>query len=66
MEVGGSSNDHSRKVVRRTWTKDEEEALLPILEDVVGRGQRSDIGSFKSGTITMIESFCLICVLNLV
>ena len=55
MEVGGSNNDHSRKVVRRTWTRDEEEALLPILEDVVGRGQRSDIGSFKSGTITMIE-----------
>ena len=55
MEVGGSSNDHSRKVVRRTWTRDEEEALLTILEDVVARGQRCDTGSFKSGTITMIE-----------
>ena len=55
MEVGGSSNDHSRKVVRRTWTRDEEEALLTILEDVVARGQRCDTGSFKSGTINMIE-----------
>ena len=55
MEVGGSSNDHSRKVVRRTWTRDEEETLLTILEDVVARGQHYDTGSFKSGTITMIE-----------
>ena len=54
MEVG-KSNDHSRKVVRRTWTRDEEEALLTILENVVARGQRCDTGSFKSGTITMIE-----------
>ena len=55
MEVGGSSNDHSRKVVRRTWTRDEEETLLTILEDVVARGQLCDTGSFKSGTIIMIE-----------
>ena len=47
MEVGGSSNDHNRKVVRRSWTRDEEEALLTVLEDVVARGQRCDTGSFK-------------------
>ena len=47
MEVG-KSNDHSRKVVRRTWTRDEEEALLTILEEVVARGQRCDTRSFKS------------------
>ena len=57
MEVGGSNNDHSRKVVRRTWTRDEEEALLTILEDIVARGQRCNTSSFKSGTITMIERF---------
>ena len=55
MEVGGSSNDHSRKVVRRTWTRDKEEALLTILKDIVARGQHCNTSSFKSGTITMIE-----------
>ena len=53
METGGSSQ--SRQGSRRVWTKEEEEALLNILDDVVARGQRCDTGSFKSGTMTMIE-----------
>ena len=53
METGGSSQ--SRQGRRRVWTKKEEEALLNILDDVVARGQRCDMGSFKSGTMTMIE-----------
>ena len=62
MEIGGSSNDQSRKGMRRTWTKDEKEALLTILEDVVARGQHCDIGSFKSGTMTIIErSLSVMC-----
>ena len=51
MEVGGSSRNRNRRI----WSREEEEALLTILEDVVARGQRCDTGSFKSDTITMIE-----------
>ena len=51
MEVGGSSRNRNRRI----WSREEKEALLTILEDVVARGQRCDSGSFKSGTITMIE-----------
>ena len=29
--------------------------MLNILDDVVARGQRCDMGSFKSRTMTMIE-----------
>ena len=53
MEIGGSSQ--SRHGNRRGWTKEKEEALLNILDDVVARGQRCDTGSFKSGTMTMTE-----------
>ena len=53
METGGSSQSRQRS--RRVWTKEEEEALLNILDDVVTRGQRCDTGSFKSGTMTMTE-----------
>ena len=55
MKIGGSSNDQSRKGMRRTWTKDEEEALLTILEDVVSCGQCCDTCSFQSVTMTIIE-----------
>ena len=62
MEIGGSSNDQSRKGMRRTWTKDEEEALLAILEDVIARGQHCNTGSFKSGIMTIIErSLSVMC-----
>ncbi|KAF3443069.1 hypothetical protein FNV43_RR16990 [Rhamnella rubrinervis] len=40
---------------RRVWTREEEETLLDILDDVVARGQCCDMGSFKVGTMTMIE-----------
>ena len=51
MEVGGTS----RKGNRRVWSREEEEELLIILEDVVARGHRCDTGAFKSGTVIMIE-----------
>ncbi|KAF3448002.1 hypothetical protein FNV43_RR08710 [Rhamnella rubrinervis] len=40
---------------RHVWTREEEEALLDKLDDVVTRDQRCDTGSFKAGTMTMIE-----------
>ncbi|XP_060671461.1 uncharacterized protein LOC125423312 [Ziziphus jujuba] len=55
MEVGGSSHDIRGIESRRTWSKGEEDALLLILYEVVASGQRCDTGSFKPGTITMIE-----------
>ncbi|XP_060668425.1 uncharacterized protein LOC125419618 [Ziziphus jujuba] len=55
MEVGGSSNDNRGGDSRRTWTQREEEALLIILDEAVASGQRCDTGSFKPGTLTMIE-----------
>ncbi|XP_060676267.1 uncharacterized protein LOC125421440 isoform X2 [Ziziphus jujuba] len=55
MEVGGSSHDIRGIESRRTWSKGEEDALLLILNEVVASGQRCDTGSFKPGTITMIE-----------
>lgn len=48
-------NESQKKGARRTWTKLEEEALLSVLEDIVARGLRCDNGSFKSGTIGLIE-----------
>ena len=51
MEVGDSNKNRNRRV----WSREEEEALLIILEDVVAQGQRCDTGSFKSGTISIIE-----------
>ena len=51
MEVGGSSKNRNRRV----WSREEEEALLIILEDVLAWGQRCDTSSFKSGTISIIE-----------
>ncbi|KAF3433313.1 hypothetical protein FNV43_RR24415 [Rhamnella rubrinervis] len=47
--------DRIRMRSRRVWTREEEEALLDILDDIVARGQRCDTGFFKAGTMTMIE-----------
>nr|XP_048317921.1 uncharacterized protein LOC125418433 [Ziziphus jujuba var. spinosa] len=55
MEAGGSDNDNRGGDSRRTWTQREEEALLIILDEAVASGQRCDTGSFKPGTLTMIE-----------
>ncbi|KAF3433902.1 hypothetical protein FNV43_RR25005 [Rhamnella rubrinervis] len=49
MDIGG------RKGSRRIWSKEEEDALLNVLDDVVALGQRCDSGQFKSGTLRLIE-----------
>jgi hypothetical protein len=55
MNTGGSSVAQNRQGSRRVWTKREEESLLNILDDVAARGMRCDTGSFKFGTMTIIE-----------
>ncbi|KAK3228681.1 hypothetical protein Dsin_000562 [Dipteronia sinensis] len=58
MDDGGISqaNEQERRGVRRVWTKDEEEALLNILDEIVASGGRVDCGSFKSSTVKNIET----------
>ncbi|KAH9740756.1 DDE Tnp4 domain-containing protein [Citrus sinensis] len=49
MESGGPSHTTGNKTgSRRAWTKDEEEAMLNILDAVVANGGRADNGTFKS------------------
>lgn len=57
MEGGGNSQnvEQEKKGIRRTWTKQEEDALVSILEDLVRQGYRYDNGSFKPGTTYIIE-----------
>ncbi|KAH7554684.1 hypothetical protein JRO89_XS12G0257400 [Xanthoceras sorbifolium] len=49
MNVEGSSqqNEHEKRASRRVWTKEEEEALLGIIDEIVANGGRADCGSFK-------------------
>ncbi|KAL5789535.1 hypothetical protein ACOSQ2_004423 [Xanthoceras sorbifolium] len=49
-------NEQERRGVRRAWTKEEEEALLSILDEIVASGARADCGSFKSGTLKNMET----------
>lgn len=56
MDIGGSNQNNNRaRKGRRTWSREEENALLNVLDDVVAHGQRCDSGQFKSGTLRMIE-----------
>lgn len=57
MNNGSSNqnNDQGKKGSRRTWSTEEEYALLNVLDDVVARGQRCDTGQFKPGTLNLIE-----------
>ncbi|KAL5780120.1 hypothetical protein ACOSQ2_010857 [Xanthoceras sorbifolium] len=57
MDVGGSSqpNKHEKRASRRVWTKEEEEALLGIMDEIVANGGRADCSSFKAGTFKIIE-----------
>ena len=57
MDMGDSSQatQKEKKSNRRIWTKEEEEALLSVLEDIVASGGRLDCGSFKSGTFKTME-----------
>ncbi|KAI9200286.1 hypothetical protein LWI28_005415 [Acer negundo] len=58
MDVGGISqaNEQERRGVRCVWTKEEEDVLLSILDEIVISGGRADCGSFKSGTVKNIET----------
>ncbi|KAH7557473.1 hypothetical protein JRO89_XS11G0161400 [Xanthoceras sorbifolium] len=57
MDVVGSSqlNEHEKRASRRVWTKEEEEALLGIIDEIVANGGRADCGSFKAGTFKIKE-----------
>lgn len=56
-DTGGSSqiNETNEKINRHLWTKEEEDALLGILEDLVAKGHLYDNGTFKPGIFTLIE-----------
>ncbi|KAL9457839.1 hypothetical protein AB3S75_006812 [Citrus x aurantiifolia] len=57
MDSGGPSHTTGNKTEsRRAWTKDEEEAMLNILDVVVANGGRADNGTFKSGSYKYIEN----------
>ncbi|KAK3230660.1 hypothetical protein Dsin_002541 [Dipteronia sinensis] len=63
-DTGGISqaNKQERRGVRRVWTKEEEDALLSILDETVETGGRADCGSFKSGTVKNIETRMLFAI----
>ncbi|KAK2638956.1 hypothetical protein Ddye_026751 [Dipteronia dyeriana] len=58
MDVGGSSqiNEQDRRACRRTWTKEEEDTLLSIMDEIVTNCGRADCGSFKIGTLKIMQS----------
>ncbi|KAI9165021.1 hypothetical protein LWI28_006194 [Acer negundo] len=60
MDVDGrtQTNEQDKKACRRMWTKEEEETLLSTMDEIVANGGRADCGSFKAGTLKVIES-CL-------
>ncbi|KAL5794950.1 hypothetical protein ACOSP7_003544 [Xanthoceras sorbifolium] len=49
-------NEQKTKGVRRAWTKEEEEVLLSIVDEIVASGARADCGYFKSGTLKNMET----------
>lgn len=53
-EVGTQARGKGKARDRRKWTKQEEEYLVEILEDLVRRGYSRDNG-FKSGTHVEVE-----------
>ncbi|KAK2646448.1 hypothetical protein Ddye_021643 [Dipteronia dyeriana] len=57
MDARGCSqiNEQERRGNRRVWVKEEEEALLGIMDEIVANGGRADCGSFKAGTLKNIE-----------
>lgn len=57
MDTGSSSqvNESNRKGSRRVWTKEEEDALLDILEELVAKGHRAN-RTFRAGTLIVIEN----------
>ena len=63
-DTGGSSHidETSKKRHRRRWTEEEEDALLGILEELIAKGHRYENGTFKPGTLTLIEdALCKLC-----
>ena len=44
-----------KKGNRRGWSKNEEEALLNVLDNIISYRAHCDAGAFKAGTSTQIE-----------
>ncbi|KAK3221961.1 hypothetical protein Dsin_008986 [Dipteronia sinensis] len=57
MDARGCSqiNEQERRGNRRVWVKEEEEALLGIMDEIVANGGHADCDSFKAGTLKNIE-----------
>lgn len=49
------SMNKTKKWSRRVWTKEEEKALLDVLEEIVANGGRANCGQFIAGTTRKIE-----------
>ncbi|KAI9185499.1 hypothetical protein LWI28_007936 [Acer negundo] len=58
MDVGSriQTNEQDSRACRRMWTKEEEETLLSIMDEIVANGSRADCGSFKARTLKIMES----------
>ncbi|KAL6227413.1 hypothetical protein ACLB2K_001371 [Fragaria x ananassa] len=55
-------NETDRKRRRRKWSREEEDALLGILEDLVAKGHHFHSRTFRSSTLTLIEdALCHVC-----
>ncbi|KAL6180386.1 hypothetical protein ACLB2K_047049 [Fragaria x ananassa] len=62
---GMDSEDSGRKKrERRTWTDEQEDTLINILEEIVANGYARKNGTFKPGTSTLIENALLEKFLN--
>ncbi|TXG49303.1 hypothetical protein EZV62_025178 [Acer yangbiense] len=57
MDARGCSqvNEQEKRGNRHVWSKEEEEALLGIMDEIVVSGGRADCGSFRAGTLKNIE-----------
>ncbi|KAK0599794.1 hypothetical protein LWI29_008715 [Acer saccharum] len=58
MDTDGNSSCLEKTIKKgnkRGWSKNEEEELLNVLDNIIAEGARCDTGSFKSGTSTQIE-----------
>ncbi|KAI9195381.1 hypothetical protein LWI28_014360 [Acer negundo] len=58
MDAGGRSqtNEQDRRACIRIWTKEDEETLLSIMDEIVTNGGCADYVYFKAGTLNIMES----------
>ena len=59
MDVGSCSqtNEQDKRSCRRIWTKEKEETLLSIMDEIVANDGCVDCGSFKAGTLKSMKIF---------